>query len=95
MDIIKERMVALSPRWNSESRKWGLKLRANVHDEVVSSVPLEVLQEPGLHEFVLHTLEDTDIKYRVPIKFGLGIGKDNWSQSAGDVKFEDGTGKLV
>jgi len=98
-DIVKERMVALSPRYNSESRKWGLKMRANVHDEVLSGVPLEVLYESKLHDYVCEMLETTTVKFRVPIYTGLGLSPNNWSEAAGDetIKTEDGkhiAGKL-
>jgi DNA polymerase-1 len=83
-DIMKERMVATSPRWNSESRSWGIHLRANVHDELLTGVPLEVLYDPKLHSFLCDTLENTDIKFKVPILTGLGISPNNWSEAAGD-----------
>ena len=98
-DIMKERMVALSPRFNSEAKRWGLKMVANVHDENLSENPLEVLYDPKLHEFICSTLEATTVKFRVPILTGLGLSPNNWSEAAGDatIKTEDGTfitGKL-
>lgn len=83
-DVMKERMVAFSPRWNVETRNWGIRIAANVHDEVLSCVPLEVLRDPKLHSFVCDTLENTNIKFRVPILTGLGLSSINWSEAAGD-----------
>jgi len=83
-DVMKERMIALSPRWNSESRKWGLRIAANVHDEVLECAPLGSLLNPELHKFICDTLENTNIKFRVPIYTGLGISPTNWSEAAGD-----------
>ena len=82
--IMKERMVAVSPRYNSESRKWGVKPRANVHDELLSGAPLEVLYDPELHKYICGVLENTTIKFRVPILTGLGLSPNNWSEAAGD-----------
>ena len=82
-DLMKERMIAFSPRWNSETRKWGIRIAANVHDEVLSCVPLEHLRDPRLHKFICDTLENTTIKFRVPILTGLGISSTNWSEAAG------------
>lgn len=91
-DVIKERMIALSPRYNSESRKWGISLNANVHDEVLSGVPLEVLRDPALHKFLKETLEYTTQSFKVPITIGLGLSHQNWSIAAGDaVITETGT----
>lgn len=83
-DIMKERMVAISPRYSSESRKWGLKIRANVHDEMLNGAPLEVLYEPRLHSYIYNLLENTTQKFRVPILTGLGVSPNNWDEAMGD-----------
>ncbi len=82
--VMKERLVAISPRYNSGSKKWGIKPRANVHDELLNGVPLEVLYEPKLHKFIYDTLENTTVKFRVPILTGLGLSPNNWSEACGD-----------
>jgi DNA polymerase-1 len=84
MDLMKERMVELSPRYNQTSRDWGLSLAGNVHDEVFSQVPLEHLREPALHDYICTTLETPAIPFRVPIVTGLGISERNWAEAAGD-----------
>jgi DNA polymerase-1 len=94
-DIMKERMVAISPRYNSDSRKWGIRLSANVHDELLNQVPIEVLYDPKLHEFICDTLENTNVKYRVPILTGLGISPNNWSEAAGDEMIKTNNGKFL
>lgn len=83
-DIMKERMVAISPRYNFDSKKWGLKVRANVHDELLNGVVLENLYDPKLHKYVCDLLENTTQKFRVPILVGLGISPNNWSEAAGE-----------
>ena len=94
---MKERMIAFSPRWNLETRNWGLRIAANVHDEVLSCAPLEVLRNPEMHKFICDTLENTNIKFRVPILTGLGISSTNWSEAAGDDKILGGAfcGKII
>jgi len=93
--IMKERMVAISPRYNSESQKWGIKLRANVHDELLSGVVLENLYDPNLQKYICDTLENTTIKFRVPILFGLGLSPNNWSEAAGKEAITTPDGKFI
>jgi DNA polymerase-1 len=94
-DIMKERMVAISPRFNSESKKWGIKLAANVHDELLSRVPLEVLYESKLHNYICNMLETTTINFKVPILTGLGISPNNWAEAAGDKVIKTADGKFI
>jgi len=94
-DIIKERMVAFSPRFNSDSKKWGIKIRANVHDELLNGIPLDNLRDPKLYNFIYNMLETTTAKFRVPILVGLGISEKNWSEAAGDETTIKNNGKLI
>jgi len=94
-DIMKERIIAISPRYNSESKKWGIELDANVHDELLDSVPLDVLYNPELHKFACDLMEETTVKFRVPIKIGLGISPNNWSEAAGDNTICDDNGEFI
>jgi DNA polymerase-1 len=82
--VMKDRMIAISPRYNSESRKWGIRLSANVHDELLKQVSLDCMSDPALHKYICNVLEDPQIKFRVPIITGLGISKDTWAEAAGD-----------
>lgn len=94
-DIMKERMVAIAPRYNSESRKWHLKLSANVHDELLNAAPLDCLYDPSLHKYICDILENTTIKFRVPILTGLGISRRNWSEAAQDESIKDKNGNFI
>lgn len=94
-DIMKERMVAISPRYNSESRNWGLKLRANVHDELLNGVVLENLYDPRLYNYICDTLENTTVKFRIPILTGLGLSSNNWSEACGDEIITTSEGKFI
>jgi DNA polymerase I len=84
MDIIKERMVALSRRNDPQMEEWGIDIVANVHDEILFEVPLELLWSSEVHQYVLNKLESPKVKFRVPIKCGLGISTQNWAVAAGD-----------
>ncbi|KKN09324.1 hypothetical protein LCGC14_1047730 [marine sediment metagenome] len=94
-DIIKERMVALAPRYNSDTRRMGISPRANVHDELLSGVPLESLHDLKVQNYMCDMLEDTSTKFRVPIRVGLGISAKNWSEAAGDETTYDADGKPI
>lgn len=88
-------MVALSPRYNSWSRDIGLRFAANVHDELMESLPLEVLYDPNVHKEILSVLQTSNIEYRVPIIAGLGVSKVNWSEAAGKDVTKDGDGEII
>ena len=83
-DIIKERMVALAPRYNPDTKRMGISPRANVHDENLSGVPTDLLLDPEVQNYVCDMMEDTQIKFRVPIRTGLGISAKNWAEAASD-----------
>lgn len=88
MDIIKERMVALSPRYNQRIRELDIRIVANVHDEILFEAPLDVMYDPAVHAYLIEVLESPSITYRVPIKCGLGISSQNWAIAAGDDQVE-------
>jgi hypothetical protein len=81
MDVMKESMVKLSPRYNEKSRSLGLFLSANVHDEVLSQVPAEIISDPDLHQHIRDNLEHPSIPLRVPISTDTGISLRTWSES--------------
>jgi DNA polymerase-1 len=83
-DIMKEAMVKLSPRYNRESRSWGIHFRANVHDEILNGVPLEATYDPSLHKFICSNLQAPSFEFRVPIYTGIGVSTTDWAQAAGD-----------
>lgn len=91
MDIMKERMVALSPRYNPRSRELGLTLKANVHDEVLTQVPLEHLADPAVHGWLCDLLEQPSIPFKVPIATGMGYSSRSWAEAgAKGAIMEDG-----
>jgi len=84
MDLIKEAMIKLSPRYNDKSKKMGLLLSSNVHDEVLSMIEEDRLMDPEVHSHIMEQLENPSVQFSVPIKVGLGVSKKNWAEAAGD-----------
>lgn len=82
MDIMKERMVALSPRFNKRTRDMGIRLGGNVHDEVFGMMPVEEMMNPEYHQHILGILEHPSVEFRVPIRADLGVSPNNWSEAA-------------
>jgi DNA polymerase-1 len=92
MDLIKEAMVRLSPRYNEWMRERDIHIVANVHDEVLFDAPAELMLDPSVHKYILENLEMTTTPFLVPIKSGLGVSDRNWAEAAGDAsRYEDGT----
>lgn len=82
MDLIKERMVALSPRFNSESKRLGLRLRANVHDEVLQSGPRDwVMRSEESIGYVEPILSAPSVPFRVPFTWNSGVSEKNWAEA--------------
>ncbi len=84
MDIIKDCMIAISPRYSAESRQWGLQMAANVHDELLFAVPGPASHNPGLWSYITKTLETPSVAFSVPISVGLGLSDTHWAEAAGD-----------
>lgn len=82
MDYIKTRIVALSPRYNSDMRNWQISIRANVHDEVLQHGPKGIYQEPQVQKAIEETLEYQPVKFRVPFKWDTGASAENWAEAA-------------
>jgi len=95
MDIIKERMVALSPRYNQQMAEWGISIVANVHDEVLFEVPMHLLHDKHVHDYILSMLETCSIKFRVPITTGIGVSATNWAEACGDETIINPEGQIV
>lgn len=83
-DVMKERTVALSPRYNSWMRDLGLELAGSVHDETLIVGDIETTRNPGVVRKVVECLEDTAYKFRVPIRTGAGWSDKNWAIASGD-----------
>jgi DNA polymerase-1 len=95
MDIMKERMLALSPRFNPKSKELGIRLAANVHDEVLLEMPTEVARDPAVQDWITETLQTPSFKFRVPIITGLGLSPNSWAEAGGDETVKDGAGRVL
>jgi len=95
MDIIKEAMIKLSPRWNKTSKEMGLIPLINVHDEIVTMCPEDRLLDPKVHKHIVDTLESPSVKFSVPIKVGLGVSKNNWAEASMNENIRNGDGEII
>ena len=82
MDLMKERMVALAPRFNKKIRDWDIRLAANVHDELLFESPLDLLEDPEVNAYIKEMLETPSIKFRIPIYIDLGTSAVSWADAA-------------
>ena len=79
-DLVKERMVALDDMYEATHIP-ELGLLTQVHDEVLSSGPSEVFEDPRFARDVVACLEDVHV-LRVPLRFKYGVSKDHWYGAA-------------
>lgn len=85
MDIIKQKMINLSPRYNSQMRDWGIHIVANVHDEILFECEEpEVFYDPDVQRYIFTELEDPGCDLRVPIRWDMGISTENWKIASKD-----------
>jgi len=83
-DVMKERLVALAPRYNSMIRDAGITISACVHDETLFNVPKAVSHDTPLLRKIRAELEDTTVKFTVPIRTSCGRSDINWRIAGGD-----------
>jgi DNA polymerase-1 len=86
MDLIKERMVSLSKRFNKKMRDWDIRIAANVHDEVLFECPLSIIDNPEVREYIVKELESPSYQFRIPFTTDFGIGSKSWAEAAYDNK---------
>ena len=83
-DVMKERTVALAPRYNKRMRDLGISVVASVHDETLLMGPIEVMRDNGVRAYIRDTLEDTAVKFAVPILVDCGYSENSWAEASGD-----------
>lgn len=83
-DVMKERTVAVAPRYNQTIRDLGIKLAASVHDETLFVGPAEVMRDPWTVTTIVQILEDTAVTFRVPIRTSAGFSLNSWAEASGD-----------
>lgn len=82
MDLMKERMVALSPRYNKKTRELGIRLAANVHDELLFELPVGLLEDDEVCSYIVKTLETPNIEFRIPMATDIGRSRLTWAEAA-------------
>jgi DNA polymerase-1 len=82
MDLIKERMVAISQRYNKKMHDWDIRIAANVHDEILFECPLPLLKNEEVKNYIVETLSTPAIEFRIPMMTDYGISAENWSKAA-------------
>ncbi len=88
-DIMKDRLVAVSPRFNQKLRDLDIRLVCCVHDEALFMGPIEVLRDKAVRQYIIETLQDTAIKFKVPIITSCGYGEESWAEAGEDLVLTD------
>lgn len=79
-DIVKDRMVALHEAY----RGTPLKIVCQVHDEILTTGPTDVINDPRTQRDVLSILEHNTFGVRVPIRWSTGVGSRHWREASDD-----------
>jgi len=74
-DVMKDRLVAVAPRYNDIVRNAGWTIVASVHDELVFQVPNN---SEDITEYIRKVLEAPVADFRVPIKVDIRDCGDRW-----------------
>jgi len=83
-DVIKERTVALAPRYNKFIRDLGINLFASVHDETAQYNPIGLSKDITTMKKIESEFENTNVKFRVPLRIACGASDKNWKIASGD-----------
>ena len=83
-DVMKERTVAIAPRYNKVIRDLSISISASVHDETLFNIPKGVSEDMGVLRDIRDSLEDTAFKFDVPIRTSCGRSDKNWQIASGD-----------
>ncbi len=83
-DVIKERTVALAPRYNAFVRDLGIQFFASVHDETADYHPKELSKDLTTLRKIKSMFEDSVVKFRVPMRIACGTSSKNWAIASGD-----------
>jgi DNA polymerase I len=85
-DVMKERTVATSSRFNERLGRLGITQVASVHDETLFHVPLDLLNDASLIQSIAKEMEDSRIKFRVPMRVAVGQSNKTWVEAAKSAK---------
>ena len=79
-DLVKERMVALAPRFNPTLVQIGLRMCWNVHDEIGFTGPVAVCRDPEVISYLARSLEWTPIDFRVAHRVDAKLCLHSWGE---------------
>lgn len=80
-DLMKDRLVATAPRYNSVIRDAGISQVACVHDETLFHGPIDAIHDVGILTSISRTMEDVDI-ITVPVVVKTGTSDRTWLEAA-------------
>lgn len=83
-DVIKERTVALAPRYNKFVRDLGVQFFASVHDETAEYHPKELTKDLTTLRKIKEMWEENVFNFRVPMRMACGMSNKNWAIASGD-----------
>lgn len=84
-DLMKQKVVILSPRYNQGLKDLDVIMCASVHDELVFEGPEHVIRSPSLINYVAGVMEeapDIETKLRIPMRSSMGISSKNWKEAS-------------
>jgi DNA polymerase I-like protein with 3'-5' exonuclease and polymerase domains len=90
-EVIKERTVALAPRYCEIVRERDGHIVASVHDETLFDFPEEVIKDKAFLRQLRDEMINTNVKYRVPLQSTVGVSTKTWCEASksGTVTYVD------
>lgn len=81
-DLMKERFVSVMRDCVQDLPIYGLCL---VHDECVWEAPTELASDPRTARDLIATLESPTVKFKIPIRWSIGVSEKNWLDASNEV----------
>ena len=78
-DVVKERLNAVSPRYNEQIKELGLRVTWVVHDEIGFTGPKDTLQNPEVIAYIAELLESPSVEFKVPLLVDAEYSDENWA----------------
>ena len=79
-DVMKDRAVAIAPRYDPYVRDRGWHLVAMVHDDFLWEAPLDNYDDPAILKYITEKLENPNVKFDIPIRIGCKSSTSNWAE---------------
>ena len=68
--------------------EYDVYLIAQVHDELVFTGPMEIIEDPRFHRDVMDIMEDNPLNMSIPIRVSAGYSSENWAEASKGMKSE-------